>query len=256
MYAVIGGMSGYLIGQTVARGITEYQLLAGLTLNYSSLSAVASTAMVMAVVMLSTIYPARKASQMAVPDVNRQWSFPDPDGDDWRFEFPFTISRTETLGLYAYLTRFFESHGKSTLGSFMTDEVVLAGGNGGASGTELKPDADDDRAAVGGLNESSTYEITMKTWLAPYDTGVSQRVTLHAAPAEDEHDLYAVWVHIYRLSGDVDSWQRLNRRFLNVLRKQFLVWRTVDQEVKKVYADEGREMIGGDRSELIGENAV
>ena len=89
----------------------------------------------------------------------------------------------------------------------------------------------------------------MKTWLAPYDTGVSQRVSLHATPAEEEHDLYAVWVHIYRLSGDVDSWQRLNRRFLNVLRKQFLVWRTVDQEVKTVYADEGREMIAAETGE-------
>ena len=91
----------------------------------------------------------------------------------------------------------------------------------------------------------------MKTWLAPYDTGVSQRVSLHAAPAEEEHDLYAVWVHIYRLSGDVDSWQRLNRRFLNVLRKQFLVWRTVDQEVKKVYGDEGREMVAGSAGEVV-----
>ena len=232
MYAVIGGMSGYLIGQTVARGITEYQLLAGLTLNYSSLSAVASTAMVMAVVMLSTIYPARQASQMAVPDVNRQWSFPEPEGDDWRFEFPFTISRKETLGLCAYLTRFFESYGESTLGSFMTDEVALTGKNGSVS-------------------DASTYEISMKTWLAPYDTGVSQRVSLHASPAEEEHDLYAVWVHIYRLSGDVDSWQRLNRRFLNVLRKQFLVWRTVDQEVKTVYADEGREMIAAETGEAV-----
>ncbi|MYA77949.1 MAG: ABC transporter permease, partial [Gemmatimonadetes bacterium] len=238
MYAVIGGMSGYLIGQTVARGITEYQLLAGLTLNYSSLSAVASTAMVMAVVMLSTIYPARQASQMAVPDVNRQWSFPEPEGDDWRFEFPFTISRKETLGLCAYLTRFFESYGESTLGSFMTDEVALTGKNGSVS-------------------DASTYEISMKTWLAPYDTGVSQRVSLHATPAEEEHDLYAVWVHIYRLSGDVDSWQRLNRRFLNVLRKQFLVWRTVDQEVKTVYADEGREMIAAETGEAAtGEKTV
>ena len=268
MYAVIGGMSGYLIGQTVARGITEYEMLAGLTLNYSSLSAVASTAMVMVVVMLSTIYPARKASQMAVPDVNRQWSFPDPEGDDWRFEFPFTISRTETLGLCAYLTRFFESYGESTLGSFMTDEVGLTGRNGGSGAgraTEADgnpPDRDvpvsdaaDFDSASGAATDSAdggdfdsadaaaTYEITMKTWLAPYDTGVSQQVTLHASPAEDEHDLYAVWVHIYRLSGDVDSWQRLNRRFLNVLRKQFLVWRTVDQEVKMVYADEGQEMI-------------
>ena len=247
MYAVIGGMSGYLIGQTVARGITEYQLLAGLTLNYSSLSAVASTAMVMAVVMLSTIYPARKASQMAVPDVNRQWSFPEPDGDDWSFEFPFTISRTETLGLCAYLTRFFESYGESTIGSFMTDEVALTGVNGAGTRSGNDPvDGDDagdggDLAVNGGV---AAYEISMKTWLAPYDTGVSQRVTMHASPAEEEHGLYAVWVHIYRLSGEVDSWQRLNRRFLNVLRKQFLVWRTVDQAVKKVYADEGRDMIG------------
>ena len=253
MYAVIGGMSGYLIGQTVARGITEYQLLAGLTLNYSSLSAVASTAMVMAVVMLSTIYPASKASQMAVPDVKRQWSFPEPDGDNWSFEFPFTISRTETLGLYAYLTRFFESYGESTLGNFMTDEVILTGKNGIASvaGRPVDQAASDQVASVGpdevrasdAVSEASTYEISMKTWLAPYDTGVSQRVTLSAAPAEQEHDLYAVWVDIHRESGDVDSWQRLNRRFLNTLRKQFLVWRTVDQEVKTVYADEGREMI-------------
>lgn len=289
MYAVIGGMSGYLIGQTVARGMTEYQLLAGLTLNYSSLSAVASTAMVMAVVMLSTIYPARKASQMAVPDVNRQWAFPEPDGDDWSFEFPFTISRTETLGLCAYLTRFFESYGESTLGSFMTDEVALtgrdggsavpgrasdgdgeaadagdgaAGADGGAPGRDRAPDAGDDRssAAVGAVGSvgsvgAMTYEISMKTWLAPYDTGVSQRVTLHASPAEEEHDLYAVWVHIYRLSGDVDSWQRLNRRFLNVLRKQFLVWRTVDQEVKKVYADEGREMVAVGGGAVAGETS-
>ena len=108
IYAVIGGMSGYLIGQTLARGITEYQLLAGLTLNYSSLSAVATTILVMGVVMLSTAYPARKAAQMAVPDVTRQWSFPEPDGDKWSFEFPFTISRSEKIGICTYLTRFLE----------------------------------------------------------------------------------------------------------------------------------------------------
>lgn len=222
MYAVIGGMAGYLIGQTVAQAITEYQLLAGLTLNYSSLSAVASTMMVMSVVLLSTVYPARKATQMAVPDVNRQWSFPDPEGDLWSFEFPFTISRQETLGLYTYLTRLFESYGESALGTFMTDDVNLAATE--TDGVE-------------------TYAITMKSWLAPYDMGVSQRVTLSAAPAEMEHNLYAVWVDIERESGDVDSWQRLNRRFLNTLRKQFLIWRTVDQAVKVDYAEEGRELV-------------
>jgi hypothetical protein len=225
MYAVIGGMAGYLIGQTVAQGITTYHLLEGLTLNYSSLSAVASTMMVMAVVLLSTIYPARKASQMAVPDVNRQWAFPEPDGDLWSFEFPFTIGRLEALGLYAYLTRLFESYEESALGTFMTDEVKL---------TAIQTDTIEE------------YTITMKSWLVPYDMGVSQRVTLSAAPAEMEHNLYAVWVDIERESGDVDSWQRLNRRFLNTLRKQFLIWRTVDQGVKDDYTKEGRTILGVD----------
>ena len=86
------------------------------------------------------------------------------------------------------------------------------------------------------------YHISMMTWLAPYDLGISQKVSLSAAPAENERDLYAVWVDIHRESGDVASWQRINRRFLSVLRKRFLVWRTLPQDLKNDYAATGREM--------------
>ena len=223
MFAVVGGMAGYLIGQTVAQAITQYNLLPGLTLNYSSLSAVASTALVMVIVLLSTIYPARKASEMAVPDVNRQWVFPIPDGDNWSFDFPFTISSIEVLGLYTYLTRLFESYAESSLGTYMTGDVALR--------------SQDE-------NGTSVYNITMMTWLAPYDMGVSQTVSLNAMPVEAERDLYAVRVDIHRESGDIDSWQRLNRRFLNALRKQFLIWRTIDQGIKQEYSDEGRVLMG------------
>ena len=222
MYAVVGGMAGYLIGQTAAQLITNYNLLPGLTLNYSSLSAVASTVLVMALVLLSTAYPARKASEMAVPDVNRKWSFPDPVGDNWSFDFPFTVSSAEVLGLYTYLTRLFESYEESSLGTFMTDNVTLTSRN---------------------VVDEPLYIIRLTTWLAPYDMGVSQTVTLRAAPAETEHSLYSVWVEIHRESGDSESWQRLNRRFLNTLRKQFLIWRTVDQDVKESYGAEGRDLI-------------
>ena len=92
-------------------------------------------------------------------------------------------------------------------------------------------------------DNSSLYVITMKNWLAPYDTGVSQQVTLKMVNAKDEYDLDAVWVNIYRLSGDVDSWLRLNRRFLNGLRKQFLLWRTMEVEAKAVFNKEGNKRI-------------
>ncbi|HIE09399.1 MAG TPA: ABC transporter permease, partial [Armatimonadetes bacterium] len=73
VFAVIGAVVGYLLGQAVGKLVVAYNLLPGIYLNYSSVSAVASTLIVMLVVLLSTIYPARKASQIAVPAIERKW---------------------------------------------------------------------------------------------------------------------------------------------------------------------------------------
>jgi hypothetical protein len=83
----------------------------------------------------------------------------------------------------------------------------------------------------------------MDCWLKPYDLGISQDVRFEAVPA-GEFDIYRIVVTIHRISGDTLSWQRMNRGFLNVLRKQFLVWRTVPAGVKAQYADEGRQIVG------------
>jgi len=78
--------------------------------------------------------------------------------------------------------------------------------------------------------------------------GISQDVQLKAIPT-GEHNIYKIEVIINRLSGDVASWKRINRGFLNVLRKRFLVWRTIPGEMKHVYAEDGKKI-------LAGENAV
>ncbi|MFC1806648.1 ABC transporter permease, partial [Planctomycetota bacterium] len=91
VFATVGAVAGYLVGQTVA-GIGYYTgWLGAITLNYSSLSAIYSSVVVMLTVFVSTLYPAKKASDMAVPDVTRRWEFPPPEGDHWRFDFPFTV---------------------------------------------------------------------------------------------------------------------------------------------------------------------
>lgn len=124
--------------------------------------------------------------------------------------------------MYTYLTKVFESYEEGSLGAFVTENVKL---------TSVK----DDQGTL-------RYQISMMTWLAPYDLGISQKVSLSAAPAENEHALYAVWVDIHRESGDVASWKRINRRFLSVLRKRFLVWRTLSQQLKDEYAATGRKL--------------
>ena len=228
VYSVLGVVAGYLSGQVIAKVLIESDLLGGFTLNYSSVAAVLSCMLVMAVVMLSTIYPARKASQMAVPDVTRKWKLPPPDGDQWDFEFPFTVSGHEVLGLSVFLIGYFDSYSEESIGTFYTD------------GAQLRREA---------TPNGEGYLIDMNIWLAPFDLGVSQHVTVRAMP-EDEHNIYSVGLQIKRLSGEDASWRRVNQRFMNVIRKQFLIWRTVDAEAKESYRQQGAEILQGLRSEV------
>ncbi len=227
VFATIGAVFGYLIGQVMVMLLYERGALGGLELNYSSLSAISATLIVMATVFLSTLYPAKKAADMAVPDVTRKWEFPEPDGDRWVFDFPFTVGGGEILGMYTYLTRVFESYGEGSVGDFVADKV---------------------RFTSRDLHGEPQYEIHLTAWLAPYDLGISQQVELQAIPT-GEYNIYKIEVVIHRLSGDVASWKRINRGFLNVLRKRFLVWRTIPLDVKHQYAQEGDQVLRGEAQE-------
>ena len=78
---------------------------------------------------------------------------------------------------------------------------------------------------------------------------LSSEVELKAIPT-GEHNIYKIEVVIHRLSGDVASWKRINRGFLNVLRKRFLVWRTIPQDLKHHYAEEGKRMLSGEAAQV------
>jgi hypothetical protein len=56
---------------------------------------VASTSVVIGVVLLSTVYPARKASEVATPAIERRWQVPDPVGDAWDIPMPFAVTGGE-----------------------------------------------------------------------------------------------------------------------------------------------------------------
>ena len=229
VYAVLGVVAGYLVGQITATVLTSLGVVTGFTLNYSSLSAVLSCMLVMAVVMLSTIYPARRASQMAVPDVTRRWRLPRPDGDEWHFEFPFTVAGRDVLGLSVFLIGYFDSYSEESIGTFYTDGAKLG-----------RLDAE----------HGEGYTIDMNIWLAPFDLGVSQHVVIRALP-ESEHNIYQIQLDIHRLSGEDASWRRVNQRFMNVIRKQFLIWRTVDAEAKEAYRSQGQELLAGAPADVV-----
>jgi len=220
VYASVGSIFGYLLGQVMAKLVVTFELFSQITVNYSSTSAVVSTAFVAAVVLLSTIFPAKKAADLSVPDETRKLRLPAPVGDVWEFEFPFTVATKEALGLNVFLRDFFESHDENSSGRFMASEVVLEGA---------------------GRNE---YRLRARTWLMPLDMGISQEVEFRTRPTSYEASISEIWVRIVRLSGEVASWRRMNQGFIVAVRKQFLIWRLVKAESKQAYAERGLAMLG------------
>lgn len=217
VYAVLGAVAGYLLGQTVGQIIYKTGLLGAVTLNYSSVSTITSTLIVMATVLVSTIYPAKKASEISVPDIARTWKLPEPNGDEWYFALPFTLMGEELEGVNAFLTHYFEQHHDESASDFYIDRVDFW--------------ADDGR-----------FMLETMVWLAPYDLGVSELITVITTPIPEENDLYSMSLLVTRESGDVPSWNRVNRRFVNFLRKQFLIWRTLTPQERGVFHERGREM--------------
>jgi hypothetical protein len=213
VYAILGAIFGYLIGQGTAKVITHFGLLRGLYLNYSSVSAVASTAVVIAVVLLSTAYPARKASEVATPAIERRWHVPDPVGDSWDIPLPFAVTGEQATALSRFMVEWFEAYEEYSVGDFVTQDVAH-------------------REEPGQYGTS--YVVETMAWVAPFDLGVSQKVELRLIPTDME-DVFEIMLHLDRVSGDVSSWRRVNSRFLGTLRKQFLIWRTLRAEDRDRY---------------------
>lgn len=213
VYGVIGAVAGYLVGQGASKLITMFNLLPGLYLNFSSQSAVLSTGLVLVTVLLSTLYPARMASEVATPALERTWRVPEPVGDLWTIKLPFSVTGTQAAGLNGFLSEWLHAYEEYSIGDFVTKEV-----KGSMQDTEF----------------GKAYQVQFMTWVAPFDLGVSQLTIIHTDPTEME-DVYDVSLEIRRVSGDVSNWKRVNRRFMNTVRKQFLIWRTLSPEDREQY---------------------
>lgn len=223
VYANIGAIVGYLLGQGVAKVLFLTDSLGAVQTNYSSLSAVFATVVVLATVLLSTIWPARKAAQIAVPDIERRWRLPEPEGDLLVIRMPFTVTGRNGPACNAFLEEFFQAYVGYAGGDFYAEDVQLR-----SMSCEHGPG----------------YQLTLRVWLAPYDLGVSQIVDLRTTPT-GEHSIYQLELRLHRQSGDTSSWVKTNWLFVNTIRKQFLIWRTVPAEQKEAYARRAYEAVQG-----------
>lgn len=220
VYAVLGCLFGYLLGQVVSvvRVNLDVSLLKYLTLDYSSESALIATLLVGGVVLASSLYPAWKASRLSVPELERSVKLPAPVDDAMSLEFPFVFTGGAQLGVLAFLTRYFREHEELATGHFHAQSVCLDAGQG-------------------------TPRIRARVWLAPFDWGISQDVLIEVRVSGGES---ALFLTVRRIEGEVTAWQRVNRRFIARIRRQLLLWRTLGPEHRADCIASGRLALAAD----------
>ena len=233
-FAVISVVLGYLLAQTAAGLLAGTRLWAGMTANYSSLAGVAAMLLVIGVVLLSVIYPSKVAGEIAIPDVNRSWSLPAAVGGRIRTRLPFLVKVREQECAGGFLLDYYQAHQDISHGLFATADVVYAfecpwdvPGAPVHPGT-LHPEFCDLRACM---------RVRATVWLAPFDFGIKQAVTLYFVPAGDTPGYMEIEVELDREAGEAGMWKRLNKGFVNDLRKQLLVWRSLEESVRMAYED-------------------
>ena len=227
VYAVVSAVMGYILGQSVSKVVVilaSSGIMTGFNLNYSSLSAVFSACFIIGVVMASAAYPAMRAGQLSVPDVERIWKFPEPEGDRLVFLFPFTVSGEQALGINKHLMSFFEDHANQSVGEFYTAKTEFNYRQPGI--------------------EKGGYRLNCDVWIAPFDFGISQHLELDTYLAEGEEDIYETSMVLTRKSGSPDSWVKMNHRFMKSIRKQFLLWRLFTTEERAWHVAQARVVLG------------
>jgi len=221
IYAVIGGFGGYLFSQLVTevlKVLAKYGVFHAPQMNYSSTTVIRTILLVMATVIVSTIYPAIKAARRATADTMRHWHVPSPERDVCEFDFPFTISRYDITGIICFIREHFANHADRTVGKFAADHVRIL----------REP-------------EHGMAMLEAHIWLQPFDQGISQRFTLSARPSDIE-EVCDIHVRVERLSGPPTAWKRSYTVFFEDMRSQFLLWRTLDDEARDHYLEIGEDL--------------
>jgi len=218
--ATVSAVAGYLVSQTVVKVLfamgwmdTQHMFL-----NYSSMATVGSLLLVVLMVLASTAYPARMVSRVASPDIERRWQLPPVSGSRIELRLPYSLSRHDVPGLMLFLYNYIRAHEETSLGVFCVRDVGLS-------------------------TEDGRILLRFSAWLAPYDLGVYQQVSVTSAPAEDPGFDNAT-VAIDRVSGEPGAWKRNNQTFLNQVRKQFLIWRAIGAAGREKYIKQGAERFG------------
>ncbi len=238
--AVISVVLGYLVAQVSAALFSTTSLWEGITVNYSSMAGVAAMVLVMSVVLISVLYPSKVAARIAIPDVNRTFKLPHPIDNTIHVTLPFLMKFQEKESIGGFLYNYLYGHQDISHGLFSTGEVEVV------FNCSTVDDIVTSTTDSEGQQDFNCLHLRSNVWLAPFDFGIMQTIDIQFRPANEGENFLEIIVSLHRLSGESTVWQRINTAFLHEVRKQLLVWRSLD--------DATHEQLKIDFQNVIAEN--
>ncbi len=204
-YSIIGAVLGYLIGIFVNLILSKQNT--NMILNYSSTSSLMAVAFAIATPLISTVYPAYISSKIMTPLKERKWKIVNkPKGNYWEVPLPFSISEiSEARNILGFMSEYLQAHTVETPAGFIVQDII----------------------------SKDALRLVFLVSLPPYELGILQKTTLFVvSEKEDKHNFI---LSLELLQGDRDMWIRSNYKFIDAIRKQLLIWRSLKPHERERY---------------------
>ncbi|RLF04465.1 MAG: hypothetical protein DRK00_06665, partial [Thermoprotei archaeon] len=210
VYGFLGAIVGYFSGWAASKILRWIGVLStGFVFNYASVSIVIVIIMVILSTLIAAVYPSYLASRLVTPSLERKWRMPRaPRSIVWEIPLPFRVSSgREAQAILLYLQEYYGGVGSmKRLYRVTTDPKVL----------------------------KEERKLSFNVWLYPFDAATEQKVELYFI--KERKDRWRAILRLRLVKGLRRVWISGSQySFLNDLRKQLLLWRTLPASEREKY---------------------
>ena len=221
-YALIGGVVGYTAGILVLKALAPL-MGPGFYPNYTSGAVVLAITLSFVTVIIPSIIPAFRMGALVTPSLERKWKITTkPRGDLWEIPTPFRATKVEAPGVLLYIKEFLDAHRTERAHRWF------------ASLEEAKITSFEVEGKRG-------YALKTTVMLYPWEAGLKQVVEI-VALSEDGISRFSIALRLK--TGPREVWIRSNKVFLDILRKQFLLWRSIVPSERREYIKKALDLVG------------
>ena len=222
VYAGIASVLGYFIGIILLDLFQRAALLPpNFYPNYFGKVVIWSAVLATSASVLSVLYPMWIAARMVNPSLERIWKIEtQPEGDRWIIHLPFVAhDRREVIGVLKFVGEFLDFHRGERTGAFAME--------------------DDFRFE----REGETAVLRGGIWLAPFEQNLVQQMVLRSR-YDPRKERYHFDLEVTRCSGPDPLWRKSNHALVDGIRKQMLIWRSLEDSAVQEYIVAGEAALG------------